>query len=85
MYKRLFFSSLLLCCLLPLAYGRGDGLADILWLSAVSALRRPYMQADLDDLLASPVAAFLTTAINSNDGRRYRLFHQALAEALTRN
>jgi WD40 repeat protein len=72
--------------LLPLAYARGDGLpADELWLTAVAALRRTYQRADLEDLLASPAASFLTTSMDVPGGGRRRLFHQALADTLKAN
>jgi WD40 repeat protein len=71
--------------LLPLAYVLGDGLpAGELWLSGCATLRRPYQLADLQDLLASPAVSFLTTATSDGHTRQYRLFHQALNEALTR-
>jgi len=73
--------------LLPLAYATGDGLPTDgdLWLTASTVLRRPYNQADLDDLLHSPVGSFLTAQLNRPGGPRYRLFHQALADTLTAN
>ena len=71
--------------LLPLALAYGDGLPDELWLTAVAALRRPYQRADLDDLLSGPAASFLTTRLDAPGGRRHRLFHQALADALARS
>jgi WD40 repeat protein len=71
--------------LLPLAYVLGDGLAaGELWLSGCAALRRRCQLADLQDLLASPAVSFLTTATSDGHTRQYRLFHQALNEALTR-
>jgi WD40 repeat protein len=70
--------------LLALAHARGDGLPSELWLQAVRALRRPYEPGDLDELLSGPAASFLVTAIDVADGRRYRLFHQALQETLLR-
>jgi WD40 repeat protein len=70
--------------LLPLALSFGDGLPRELWLSGAEALRRRYQPADLDDLLASPAASFLTARLDAPGGRRHRLFHQALTETLTK-
>jgi WD40 repeat protein len=70
--------------LLPLAYGRGDGLPTDLWLAAVACLRKPYARAELDDLLDSPGGSFLVTRSDAaGGGRRHRLFHAVLAETLT--
>lgn len=70
--------------LLPLAYSFGDGLpADELWLMAVAALRRPYLRAELDDLLGSSAGPFLVTRVEADGGPRHRLFHLALTETLT--
>jgi WD40 repeat protein len=72
--------------LLPLAHALGDGLpVGELWLSGCAALRRPYQLADLEDLLTNPAVSFLTTATSDGHTRQYRLFHQALNEALTRD
>jgi WD40 repeat protein len=68
--------------LLPLAYALGDGLPDELWLSAASALSRPYQPGDLRRLLEGPAGSYVLTQPHREGGRRHRLFHQALAETL---
>jgi hypothetical protein len=72
--------------LLPAAYAFGNGLPPgELWLAAAESLRRPYRQADLDDLLTGPAGSFLTMSVRSaNRGQdhTYRLFHEALVESL---
>lgn len=70
--------------LLALAYTYGDGLPADLWLTTATALSRPdapYQPGDLRRLLNSPARSFLHV---QSDGhvRQYRLFHQALADAL---
>ena len=71
--------------LLALAYGKGDGLPARLWQTAASALSRPCHGADIDGLLRGPAASFLITRVGDPGGSRHRLFHDALAETLTRS
>jgi hypothetical protein len=71
--------------LLALAYAEGDGLPKELWRTSASALSRPYQRADIDKLLRGPAASFLITRLDDPGGARYCLFHQALADTLTRS
>ena len=71
--------------LLALAYAKGDGLPIDLWRSAASVLSRPCQRADIDALLRGPAASFLITRVDDPTGARHRLFHEALAETLTRD
>jgi WD40 repeat protein len=69
--------------LLPLAYSEGQGLPwDDIWASLASALsRRSYEDVDIRWVLEN-AGAFVLEGIE--DGRSvYRLYHQALADALT--
>jgi V8-like Glu-specific endopeptidase len=67
-----------------LAYGRGGGLDDALWLSFARALGYPATIADLDTLRRSPAADLLLQVTMQGPRARplTRLFHQALADEL---
>jgi len=67
-----------------LAYGRGGGLDDPLWLTFARALGYPSTIADLDVLRHSPAADLLLQVTAPEPGARplTRLFHEALADEL---
>jgi TIR domain/Domain of unknown function (DUF4062)/WD domain, G-beta repeat len=72
--------------LTALAYARGAGVDDEVWLSFAAALRRPTTTAelnlDLDALRTSPAADYLLQSSTLDGARLTRLFHEALAEHL---
>ncbi|MEV4706118.1 hypothetical protein [Actinoplanes sp. NPDC049316] len=66
-----------------LAYARGTGLDDRLWLRFAEALDVPVSTADLEQLRDSPAADYLLQSNRDRDGTPVtRLFHQALADEL---
>ncbi|MEV4388045.1 WD40 repeat domain-containing protein, partial [Micromonospora sp. NPDC049580] len=68
--------------LTALAYARGDGLDDHLWLKFATALGYQLSGRDLDDLRDSPVASYLIRNVSASGIRVTRLFHQALVDEL---
>ncbi|MBR7832959.1 trypsin-like peptidase domain-containing protein [Actinospica durhamensis] len=77
--------------LTALAFAEAPGFTAELWSTAVSALnpdRRPPDPADLGRFAAGPAANLVTGSAAESDGRNtavcYRLFHQALGDALLR-
>ncbi|MFB9357213.1 hypothetical protein [Actinoplanes nipponensis] len=69
--------------LLALAYARGAGLDDGMWLRFAAALDSPVSGADLEELRDSPAADYLLQSNRDSDGTPVtRLFHQALADEL---
>jgi V8-like Glu-specific endopeptidase len=70
--------------LTALAYARGNGLDDQLWLAFADSLGYRPSRADLDGLRASAAADYLLQSSWSVAGGRrvVRLFHQALADQL---
>lgn len=70
--------------LVALAYARGDGISDRLWLRFAHALGyRELGQRDIDFLRSSGAVDYLLTTSREPEGRVTRLFHQALIEDLT--
>ena len=68
--------------LTALAYARGSGVTDEMWIAFARALGRPVSMDDLDALRLGTVADFLLQS-STMDGRRVsRLFHQALNDEL---
>src|SRR5206468_540771 len=65
-----------------LAYARGDGLDDRLWLRFTRALGYPAEQAHLDRLREGTAADYLLQTVADGAGRVTRLFHQALTDEL---
>jgi WD40 repeat protein len=70
--------------LTALAYARGAGLLDQMWLAFAAALGYDARVADLDILRRSAAADYLLQTISTEQGTRpvTRLFHQALADEL---
>ncbi len=68
--------------LTALAYARGDGVDDRLWLRFAAALGYPAEVPDLDRLRASAAADYLLQNVRDNTGPVTRLFHQALGDEL---
>src|SRR5690349_9800611 len=67
--------------LTALAYARGAGAEDAVWIRFAAALGYGATVADLDELRDSTVADYLLQAGSDHDGEPVtRLFHQALAE-----
>jgi WD40 repeat protein len=69
--------------LTALAYARGEGLDDALWLRFTTKLFYPATAADLDELRSTSIADFLSQA-RSGAVPVTTLFHQALREELLR-
>jgi WD40 repeat protein len=67
--------------LTALAYARGEGIDDSLWLKFAAALGYEDRQIDLD-LLHTSVAADLVQTVSTESGLANRLFHQALVDEL---
>lgn len=65
-----------------LAYAKGSGVSDHLWLQFAQALGYTVGQLDLDELRASAAADFLLQSISDTGGEQTRLFHQALVDQL---
>ncbi|MDQ0765355.1 trypsin-like serine peptidase [Streptomyces canus] len=71
--------------LTALAYTRGTGIDDQMWLSFASALGYSVSVEDLDGLYDTSAADYLLQITPSDDGAPVtRLFHQALADDLLR-
>ncbi len=68
--------------LTALAYARGGGIDDRIWMAFTQALGYPVSTADLDQLRASTAADYLLQAITDDEELLSRLFHQALADEL---
>lgn len=70
--------------LTALAYARGAGLDDSMWLGFSAALGYDATVGDLDAMRRSPAADYLlqTATTDSSDRPVARLFHQALADEL---
>ena len=68
--------------LTALAYARGNGIDDRLWLQFSNALGYSATPADLDELRQSGIADYLLERTTDVIGRVTRLFHQALADEL---
>jgi hypothetical protein len=68
--------------LLALAYARGDGVDDPLWLAFAAALGYPAGTEDLDWLRDSAAADYLLQNVPDTAGPVTRLFHQALNDEL---
>ena len=68
--------------LVALAYARGAGVIDALWLRFAAALGYPVSTIDLDHLRASAAADYLLQTMPDVTGPATRLFHQALADEL---
>ena len=65
------------------AYGKGDGITDGLWLGFASAISgHRYEMLDLDALRDSPLADFLLETSRDTGHVVTRLFHQALVDQL---
>jgi hypothetical protein len=70
--------------LTPLAYAEGDGLPRELWPTVASTLASaPYSLADVQWLLDT-AADYLIEHTEADGGPAYRLYHQALADTLSR-
>ncbi|MDR0489056.1 MAG: WD40 repeat domain-containing protein [Propionibacteriaceae bacterium] len=66
-----------------LAYAKGDGISDAMWLQFAEAISgRMFTRSDLDELRATPIADFLLQTGTNQDGLVTRLFHQALIDQL---
>ena len=63
--------------LTALAYARGGGITDQLWLVFADSLGYPATVMDLDQLRASTAADYLLQTVPGNGGAVTRLFHQA--------
>jgi WD40 repeat protein len=70
--------------LTALAYAQAPGLSVSLWRVALSALSLAVEMDELDAFVHSSAANFLVESSNDAGTRRYRLFHQALNDALLR-
>jgi WD40 repeat protein len=70
--------------LTALAYAQAPGLSVDLWRVALSALSLAVEMDELDAFVHSSAANFLVESSNDAGIRRYRLFHQALNDALLR-
>ena len=68
--------------LTALAYARGAGIPDPLWLGFAAALGYPATVLDLDRLRASTAADYLLQTQPAAGGAVTRLFHQALIDEL---
>jgi WD40 repeat protein len=69
--------------LTALAYARGAGLEDAVWIRLAAALGYPATVATLDELRNSTAADYLLQTSSDGDGEPVtRLFHQALADDL---
>ena len=68
--------------LAALAFARGPGIDDQLWLRFCAALGQPATVADLELLRQSAVADYLLQTATEPNGLVSRLFHQALADEL---
>jgi WD40 repeat protein len=68
--------------LVALAYARGVGIEDRLWLRFSAALGYPAETADLDRLRTSTAADYLLQTVAGHTGPVTRLFHQALVDEL---
>ena len=68
--------------LTALAYARGTGIHDKLWLAFAAALGYPTEMLDLDRLRASTAADYLLQTVAETTAPATRLFHQALADEL---
>jgi WD40 repeat protein len=68
--------------LAALAYARGIGIDDQLWLRFSAALGQPATVADLELLRHSAIADYLLQTVTEPHGLVSRLFHQALADEL---
>jgi WD40 repeat protein len=70
--------------LTALAYAQAPGLSIELWQAAIRALGPAVSAADLAHFAHSSAANFLVESSGELAGRRFRLFHQALNDALLR-
>ncbi|MGX6600541.1 hypothetical protein ACWKSP_00170 [Micromonosporaceae bacterium Da 78-11] len=70
--------------LTALAYARAPGLSPELWQVVLAALGAVTSVADLEEFARSSAANFLVETGGELPGRRFRLFHQALNDALLR-
>jgi hypothetical protein len=68
--------------LVALAYARGAGVDDRLWLRFAAALGYPGETGDLERLRASAAADYLLQTVPGHTGPVTRLFHQALVDEL---
>lgn len=67
-----------------LAYARGSGVSDRLWLSFAAALGYAATVEDLDRLRASPAVDLLLRSTDDSAGSGTGLFHQALNDEILR-
>jgi WD40 repeat protein len=70
--------------LTALAYAQAPGLSLELWRVFITALGATVSEDDLADFARSSAANFLVESSGELPGRRFRLFHQALNDALVR-
>ncbi len=70
--------------LTALAYAQAPGWPVELWHTATAALDVPVSAAELDRFARSAAASFLVETFTGIEGSQFRLFHQALNEALLR-
>ncbi|HET6532884.1 MAG TPA: WD40 repeat domain-containing protein [Actinoplanes sp.] len=70
--------------LTALAYAHAPGLSLDLWQVVLAALGAATMLSDLEEFARSSAANFLVESSGGSAGRRFRLFHQALNDALLR-
>lgn len=68
--------------LTALAYARGAGISDRLWLKFAVALGYPVNRLDLDRLRRSRAADYLLESTSADNDVVVRLFHEALADQL---
>jgi WD40 repeat protein len=68
-----------------LAYAEAPGLSAELWRLALAAMRVDVGVAELTEFMSSSAANFIVESSDDGGLRRYRLFHQALSDALLRD
>jgi hypothetical protein len=68
--------------LTALAYARGGGITDRLWLRIAAAFGYQASQTELETLRDSAAADFLLQSSHEQDGTITRLYHQALIDQL---
>ncbi|MBM2623112.1 trypsin-like peptidase domain-containing protein [Actinoplanes sp. LDG1-06] len=71
--------------LTALAYAQAPGLSPALWRCFLSALGEQVRLDDLETFARSSAANFLVEVTTDGQGKRFRLFHQALNDALLRH
>jgi WD40 repeat protein len=70
--------------LTALAYAHAPGFGLELWQAVLAALGTATVLSDLEEFARSSAANFLVESTGEAPGRRFRLFHQALNDALLR-